>query len=550
MVQPTNRRFVMEDRLDAELATLNTAIDTKVTGPVDNAEIADGAVTSSKIADGTIVEGDLADGAVTSAKILNGTIVDADVNASAAIAYTKVTRPPLSNASDVTLTSPTLGQALTYNGTGWVNSTPVNSLSGLSDVTITSPVGGEVVKYNALTSKWVNGAAAGGVTAAAAAPDLATAAAGDAWFDTNDGTLYVCYVDPDSTKQWVQVQANSALEGSILARLGALESQTVAFGTLSPNYIINGAFDFWQRGTSISTSGGLMYTTDRWQFNQTISAAMTISQQLSGLTGIKYCARIQRNSGVTALPGVFFTSSLETSNSVAFAGKNATLSFYARAGANMSNTTLQANLYSGTGTDQSVAVGYTGAATVVSGSAVLTTSWQRFSYTGAVSSSATELGVSIVSGYAGTAGANDWFEITGVQLEVGSTATAFRRNAPSIQAELAACQRYYEKSYNLNVAPLTNTTDGLFTFYGTSDVASNAVVPVRFAVPKRTAAYTLTTYTTLASGQMGYQRSGASSSAASVLYRQNENMFHVYCNVGVAYSACSVDFHWTCSAEL
>ena len=48
--------------------------------PIENPELQDGSVTSSKILDGTIVSGDIAD----------GTIVNADINASAAIAGTKV----------------------------------------------------------------------------------------------------------------------------------------------------------------------------------------------------------------------------------------------------------------------------------------------------------------------------------------------------------------------------------------------------------------------------------------------------------------------------
>jgi hypothetical protein len=59
-------------------------------GTIVAGDIADGAVTSAKILDGTIVAGDLADGAVTSAKILDGTIVNADINATAGIAYTKL----------------------------------------------------------------------------------------------------------------------------------------------------------------------------------------------------------------------------------------------------------------------------------------------------------------------------------------------------------------------------------------------------------------------------------------------------------------------------
>jgi hypothetical protein len=59
-------------------------------GTIVAGDIADGAITSAKILDGTIVAEDLADGAVTSAKILNGTIANDDISASAGITYGKL----------------------------------------------------------------------------------------------------------------------------------------------------------------------------------------------------------------------------------------------------------------------------------------------------------------------------------------------------------------------------------------------------------------------------------------------------------------------------
>jgi hypothetical protein len=59
-------------------------------GTIVAGDIADGAITSAKILDGTIATGDIADSAITSAKIADGTIVNADINASAGIAYTKL----------------------------------------------------------------------------------------------------------------------------------------------------------------------------------------------------------------------------------------------------------------------------------------------------------------------------------------------------------------------------------------------------------------------------------------------------------------------------
>jgi hypothetical protein len=78
-------------------------------GSISTSYLADGAVTSAKIADGTIVVGDIADGAVTSAKILDGTIMNVDINASAAIALSKLATGALPTA--ITIDSPNITAA-------------------------------------------------------------------------------------------------------------------------------------------------------------------------------------------------------------------------------------------------------------------------------------------------------------------------------------------------------------------------------------------------------------------------------------------------------
>jgi hypothetical protein len=200
--------------------------------------------------------------------------------------------------------------------------------------------------------------------------------------------------------------------------------------------------DIWQRGTSFSNLNA-QYAADRWCVGT--HPATTTTRQASDLTGFQYFLRTQRNSGNTATNGLSVAQSLETVSSIPLAGKTVTLSFYARAGANYSATSnaLSANLISGTGTDQNIFGTYTGAVTIVSQNVTLTTSWQRFSITGTVGSTATEVAFYFNENPTGTAGANDYYDITGIQLEVGSVATPFSRAAGTLQGELALCQRYY-----------------------------------------------------------------------------------------------------------
>ena len=246
------------------------------------------------------------------------------------------------------------------------------------------------------------------------------------------------------------------------------------------NVLINGAFDIWQRGTSF-TSGALAspyFVADRWQATRGGAASgATISRQTSGApTGFQYYVRLQRDSGNTGTQGINLGQCIETSMAQPYASQTITLSFYARAGATYNSAASNVNvyIYTGTGTDQNNFSGtYTGVATALNSTASVTTSWQRFSYTVTLASTVTEFEPLIITQHSGTAGATDYVDVTGVQIEIGSVATGFTRAAGTIQGELAACQRYYYR-----ITPVTSLGR-----LGIGNVTSSTGAEIGFTFP-------------------------------------------------------------------
>jgi hypothetical protein len=60
----------------------------------------------------------------------------------------------LNGLDDVNITTPADGQALVYNSGDWVNETPASTISSLTDTTVTSAASGDQLVYNG--SAWVN----------------------------------------------------------------------------------------------------------------------------------------------------------------------------------------------------------------------------------------------------------------------------------------------------------------------------------------------------------------------------------------------------------
>ena len=211
------------------------------------------------------------------------------------------------------------------------------------------------------------------------------------------------------------------------------------------NRIINGAMGIWQTGTTLSTNNSQGYYLDQmWGFSG-LSTASTFTQGTSsGLAGFPYFARAQRTAGNTGTTGTFTGQIIESNNLQDLQSQTVTLSFWARAGSNYSSASngLGVTLRTGTVADQGLnqlIVGWTGVADQNTG-VTLTTSWQYFNKTFTVPSNAQEITYFFNSVGVGTAGANDYYDVTGVQLEKGSTATSF--DYRPYTTELVLCQRY------------------------------------------------------------------------------------------------------------
>ena len=127
------------------------------------------------------------------------------------------------------------------------------------------------------------------------------------------------------------------------------------------------------------------------------------------------------------------------------------------------------------------------------------------------------------------------------QFEIGPKCTTIERRPYGL--ELALCQRYYEKSYDLDTVPGTGTAAGCVSF----TVPSNSGwANVRFQTRKR-AAPALTYYASSDGEVSKFYCSNGTKYAGSVLYLGENGFTFEPTGISAGYAA---SFHWVCSAEL
>ena len=320
------------------------------------------------------------------------------------------------------------------------------------------------------------------------------------------------------------------------------------------NAIINPVMDIWQRGTSFSNPASGAYTADRWRIDydgaggtRTVARNnISLGTNLpSGIQGKYFMEVILTNAGTATTQSI--SQRVERVNT--FAGEAITLSAWVRndgGGTGVNSLTASVMQNFGTGGSPSTAV------TTVLGTAAVTGTWVRLHVHATLPS---------ISGKTIGSNGDDYLQIMfnlgsqtgkfwlyGVQLEQNTTQTALERRP--IQQEIALCERYCQKSYELGTNAGTSTGSG--SIMG-SIAAPNSTSPksaqAHFRVRMRTTP-AVTIYDLVGNiNKCSIDTIGAAThNIAAAAYTINETTFFCFTNTGFSGAACV--FQYIATAEL
>jgi hypothetical protein len=355
--------------------------------------------------------------------------------------------------------------------------------------TYSLPAGNPVVTGTTIASTWANNTLTDISTAltGSLASDGQTTATGNLKMGANRITGLADGLAPTDAASITQVTSAVAITGGSIdgTTIGTttrssvkattldlgLATQSVAIGqgnaSIMKNRIINGAMVIDQRnaGASVSTSSGTgVYTLDRFAAQYSATSKFTIQQSSTAPSGFVNSALITSSAATTVSSGDYYTfgQRIEGYN-IADLGwgtasaKTVTLSFQVRS----SLTGTFGGSLTNDNQDRSYPFTYTISSANTWTQASITIAGDTTGTWGTTNGSGIKLwlGLGVGSSASGTAGA--WagtqylsatgatsvvgtngatFYITGVQLEVGSSATGYEYR--QYQQELALCQRY------------------------------------------------------------------------------------------------------------
>jgi hypothetical protein len=357
---------------------------------------------------------------------------------------------------------------------------------------------------------------------------------------------------------------------------------TAATGFGFKNRIINGDMRIDQRNAGAAVTTDNTYCLDRYLFRETTDGTASVQQSSTAPTGfvnslLFTVTSVDSSLGTNQYAGIFQKIegyNIADLNWGSANAKTVTLSFWVRS----SVTGTYGGVLRNSAGDRTYPFSYTinsadtweyetitvpgdttGTWLITNGTGIdvaftVAVASNLMGTAGAWASSG--LGVTGQTNLKATNGAT--FYITGVQLEKGSTATAF--DYRDYGREFVLCQRYYETTYPVGYSAGYNFGGG-YPFGTSKPVAVNFIASddtttsqtIRYAVVKRTSP-TVVVYSA-SDGASGftftYKGTGGTSLnvAASVTYT-SENLWNINQQLGAVNQTNESYFHFTASAEL
>lgn len=258
------------------------------------------------------------------------------------------------------------------------------------------------------------------------------------------------------------------------------------------NWLVNGEFRLAQAqdATTLTTVTDGGYGPDQWIMldsnGGSTSKYRRVTGEQAGTYYTKYIGQFDQTNGVAKQ--IMTCQPLESEKSISLRGQQSTFSFYARTDGT-EITTLRACIGEWTSTvDQptiDIVSSWAATPTWIANFACLNTPsditisdvWSQTSITATFGSTVNNIFVCVWTPNAEAQ--NDTFYLSQAQLVLGSTAVPWIQVKKTIDEDIVEAERFYEKSYNLDVAPGTATLAGIFVWAANSNSNGKGFVPYR-----------------------------------------------------------------------
>jgi hypothetical protein len=314
------------------------------------------------------------------------------------------------------------------------------------------------------------------------------------------------------------------------------------------NLLINGSMVIGQRAADQTLDQTLRYgRVDRWHAFWSSATGVTPGTQghQNSVNTESYNVMVLTPLTCSATNNLFIGQRIESMNSryLRFANDYGGVSFRIKVWHNFGvDVSMKCVVYTADATDNFSAITsrYTSGARVIPSGTFATLKFEGFN----IGTADVEKGVVVYLKVDTPICSGATMYLGDAQLEIGPACTDLEKRQYGL--ELALCQRYYEKSYDLAAVPGTGTAAGCVLF---SVPWTNGDVPkanVRFQTRKR-AAPALTYYASSDGEVSKFYCSDGTKYAGSVLYLGENGFTFEPTGSSAGYAA---SFHWVCSAEL